>query len=255
METSEQSDSKKNVTKIKAIAQQIAHRKEEIYEILISNLIDHEPFPQKILSVDQFRLLRKLSISMHYVPLLKYALESKLLDANTELTVNSGIFRLINEAAFHQAYENLELLLEFGADPNQTACNFEEHFSWQESPLFTSVDKRDNRMLQILLNDKRADPNKMYAHSNPLPLMRAVGNFCPDDPEDVKDTHKIISTLLQFGANPNARETMSSRACKYEDDHELWFNAKECFTPRELATEFNYTDIVTLFDSVKQTLI
>ena len=174
------------------------------------------------------------------------ALEDKIIDPNSEFYTGSKTVRLINEAAYHRAHGNMEALLQFGADPNQIAGNCADHYCWQESPLYTAVDARDNRMLLLLLN-KKANPNKHFEYSL-LPLMRAIGNYDSNNPEDVKTTHEIITTLLQYGASPDEKEETS--VYNYKLDHKI--TVVECFTARELATAYNYTDILALFDSVKK---
>lgn len=220
-----------------------APSKEEKYKEIMRRWFAQAPLPKEIPDREQFHSLRKLAISSHYAPILKHLLEKKIVDANSEFNGTSGrVYRLLNEAAFNKSHEGVAVLLEFGADPNHTGCNFDEFFCWQESPLFTAVDARDNRMLLLLLN-KKADPNKHYKYYGPLPLMRVLDGYRSNDPVDVMDTQIVVATLLEHGANPDEKEPR----CVL---HEL--SQGRYFTPRELAIGCGYKNILTLFDSVKK---
>ncbi|GMU19429.1 MAG: hypothetical protein AMXMBFR12_06210 [Candidatus Babeliales bacterium] len=210
--------------------------------------------PQPVwLEREAFEHVRKVCINPKYAPILQELLKEKngmrILDPNSFCLLENGrIFRLINEVVFHKAYSNVQILLEAGADPNNEACNAEEHFSFKESPLYTSVDSNDLELLESLLKG-HADPNKHYEIYDNLPLVRAVVNYveADDKGKDMTKTFSIISILLSYRASPDEKQKIANY--NHKDKADL----KKYYTARELAQACNATEILNLFD--KQRLL
>lgn len=226
---------------VRVVAQQIAKRKIEKHEELIRMFHVQEPISREIELIEEFLLLRKLATTYHYVPLLKNLLDKKLLDPNSKFLEKSTgrVYRLINEAVYHQAYENAQLLLQGGADPNRPAHNYARQDYAQELPLLSAVDNLDNEMLQVLLKDNKATPNK---HSSDfLPLTRAIHIYMGTLFSKVKeDALQSIKILLQHGANPDEVE-------KILDGSEILIkNTCIPLTPRSLATHRELADVLAL---------
>ncbi len=239
-----------NALIIGSCAHEMGERKAKKYKEVICKLIAR-PIKQQIKMIgieseyekETCSLLKKLATRDHYIPMLRFGLRNGLVDPNIRFGAACTPSSLLNEAIYEGAYENIEVLLEFDADPNKAAWKRRTESNFKESPLFAAVYQGDERATKMLL-DKKADPNKHHKRCRPLPLMAAVENYI--SAADYKHENKsidllIIATLLTYDASPDAKEEVG-----------VVYNGKSYFSPRELAVAYGYQNILELFNSGKK---
>lgn len=226
---------------------EFASKRNKIYEYLNNGRV----YPVSM-DGEMFSKVRKLCIKQKYAHVLAELVQEKngtrILDPNSWYEGNSKNCRLLAEAIYNDARDNIEILLKAGADPNCIAGNFADHYSCQESPLFSAVDKRDTGLIELLLKHGAA-PNQQYEPSGLLPLLRAVQNHVETDPDeqDLNTTLTILTLLLIHGANPDEREKAGVHKKSSEE-------LRKCYTARELAHAYDAHEILKLFDEKKSAL-
>ena len=195
------------------IVREIQERKNKDYNELVNNYCAGHFEPQQ--------LFKDILID-EYVPLFLYLLEKKILNPNYRWknTRDYDEARLLHACVCNKKYEQTELFLGHGADPNASAnpgtlnC-----FGHSYYPVFYAIGEQDCKMVE-LLGKYNADFN-LYS-SNRRPLAYAVCLYGQDleiekqaksrnNPEDIawaqsrkKISFNIIRLLTQKWANPFA---------------------------------------------------
>lgn len=232
---------------VESLEQQVQNIQRPFLKDKITRYLEIAPQPAKM-DRQMFENIRKLCIKAKYAPILQALLQQKngvrIIDPNSKYKTDSGrVFRLLSEAVFNRAYANVTVLLNAGANPNAAACNFQDHYSLRESPLYTAADFFDLPLLQLLF-DAGANPNQRYRIYDNLPLTRIVSNYVEAD-EDDRDRDTTISMILLFldhFANPDEKDKDGCFYLKNQAD------MKKYYTARELAQAAGCSEILTLLN-------
>lgn len=98
----------------------------------------------------------------------------------------------LTEAVLHRYGYSIDLLLQYGADPNMQALYTDE----PSYPMEIAYANNDIHTIRLLLQ-YGADPN-LYSDSEPLIVYAVEKNQC-----------NKVELLLQYGADPNTRDSMN----------------------------------------------
>lgn len=235
------------------VRQAVQRKQEPVLEKLIQSYLILNPIPQKM-PLGDFLRVRKICIDSMYGPLLSVLLKGvhgkRIVDPKSTCYDSYRTYSLLGEAVFRRAYANVQILLEAGADPDDTVCDYEDCKSTNPQLLLNvAISHDDADMVKLLLDNGASQSAGIKAGMLRSPLMRAVQKYAhhTEDHEDTTQTYTIIRYLLQKGALPDEDTGDCFISCyrhTIEKD-----NFKRYRTPRELAGANHLKEIVALFDS------
>ena len=115
---------------------------------------------------------------------------------------------------FRENISEVKELLDAGADVNFIDAK-------GDTPLSTAIETDNYEMVKLLL-EKKADPNLPGVR---FPLLHSAIDVAiegvKNDGIDINDSTKIIDLLLQYGANPEIKDTQGRTAYDFAKDSHI----------------------------------
>lgn len=253
----------------KDIVQKMLECTRPIYEAKVEQVLNQGIFPEHSIfdykrdsklsdeADERFGMLADLCDSRH-LPLLEVLLQSKKASANTSLILATGtritlfteaIDRSLKSASSKSnRFSAVELLLRYGADPNQESMSLSNRTSCEQynadekpfinTPLFRAISYFNENLVKLLLSHK-ALPDKYSQKISPLMAMTYHYNCCHSDYrfEDKMRAYKILQALLDKKADVLKPSTTPEG---------------KIATPMQFAKDKKLSEIVALFEEYQQ---